>query len=205
MQVWTARCLRTCEPEALRPEGALPEDASENEAVEEDHDPVSQDVCPMSRFGSLGVTRFWEELLTQIMATPPLLPDELLTPPRLPCYSRRLPSIGSEVLAGFAGLRWRLPSRSRSPCRALCRLRRTCLGQKPRRQSFRLAFLRSQRRFGQVVAALLGAISAGSQLLNRREQQSGKTQSASAFCRTEATRVPQRHPAFCDVLWVWKG
>lgn len=83
-------------PEALRPEGAVPEDAAENGAVDEDHDPVSQ------------------ELLTQIMATPPPLPDELLTPPRLPCYSR-------------------LPSRSRSPCRALCRLRRTGLGQKPRR------------------------------------------------------------------------
>ncbi|CAE7302879.1 primpol [Symbiodinium sp. CCMP2456] len=83
-------------PEALRPEGAVPEDAFENGAVDEDHDPVSQ------------------ELLTQIMATPPPLPDELLTPPRLPCYSR-------------------LPSRSRSPCRALCRLRRTGLGQKPRR------------------------------------------------------------------------
>ena len=93
MQVQTARCFCVCEPEALRPEGAVPEDAAENGAVDEDHDPVSQDMCPTSAFASLLAfgQALWEELLTQIMATPPPLPDELLTPPRLPCYSRRLP------------------------------------------------------------------------------------------------------------------
>ena len=89
----------SCSCEALRPEGAVP-DAGEDEPAEEDHDPVSQDRPSTQHLPYLDLASascdFWEELMTQIMATPPSKPHELLTPPRLPCYSRRGPKFAGD-------------------------------------------------------------------------------------------------------------